>query len=180
MPGSWENLISNILSLYYYNKVQIARLFHNVSQTMLKHIAYTYPFTTRSGPGMPGPPPCRYCDLIFHYCREGACPSVAHCLYCPLLPPGRPCRGGIHAARAPSPYRKPYSPPLRRGRARPARNLSDTTTCGQCAANPQHAPCPKITLKICRKNQKQPLTKVIHIAIIIKLSRGGHAAKSAS
>ena len=33
------------------------------------------------------------------YCREGACPSAAHCLYCPLLPPGRPCRGGIHAAR---------------------------------------------------------------------------------
>ena len=48
---------------------------------------------------MPGPPPCRYCNLIFHYCREGACPSAAHCLYCPLLPPGRPCRGGIHAAR---------------------------------------------------------------------------------
>ena len=48
---------------------------------------------------MPGPPPCRYCNLIFHYCREGAWPSAAHCLYCPLLPPGRPCRGGIYAAR---------------------------------------------------------------------------------
>ena len=33
------------------------------------------------------------------YCREGTCPSAAHCLYCPLLPPGCPCRGGIHAAR---------------------------------------------------------------------------------
>ena len=48
---------------------------------------------------MPGPPPCRYCNLSFHYCREGTCPSAAHCLYCPLLPLGRPCRGSIHAAR---------------------------------------------------------------------------------
>ena len=100
----------------------------------------------------------------------------------PTQPPTqRPTRrGGIHAARAPCLYHQPHPPPPRRGRACPARNLPDTTTCGQCAANPQHAPCPKIPLKICRKNQKQPLTIVIHIAIIIKLSRGGHAAKSAS
>ena len=77
-------------------------------------------------------------------------------------------------------YHQPYSPPLRRGRACPARNLPDTTTCIHRTTNPQHAPCPKIPLKICRKNQKQPLTIVIHIAIISKLSRGGHAAKSAS
>ena len=82
--------------------------------------------------------------------------------------------------RAPSPHRQPYSLPPCRGRACPARNLPDTTTCGHRTANPQHAPCPKIPLKTCRKNQKQPLTIVIHIAIIIKLSRGGHAAKSAS
>ena len=81
-------------------------------------------------------------------------------------------RGGIHAARAPCLYHQPHSPPPCRGRACPACNLSDTTTCGHRTTNPQHAPCPKITLKICRKNQKQPLTTVIHIAIIIKLSRG--------
>ena len=51
------------------------------------------------GAGHARPSALPYCDLIFHYCREGACPSAAHCLYCPLLPPGRPCRGGIHAAR---------------------------------------------------------------------------------
>ena len=89
-------------------------------------------------------------------------------------------RGDIHAARAPRQYHQPHPPPPCRGRACPARNLSDTTTCGHRAANPQHAHCPKIPLEICRKNQKQPLTIVIHIAIIIKLSRGGHAAKSAS
>ena len=86
-------------------------------------------------------------------------------------------RGGIHAARAPHPYHQPNQPPACTGRACPARNLPDTTTCGQCAANPQHAPCPKIPLEICRKNQKQPLTIVIHIAIISKLSRGGGRGK---
>ena len=84
------------------------------------------------------------------YCRERACPSSAHCLYCPLLPPGRP----------------PHLP--------------ITTPCTYHHPPPQYTPCPKITLKICRKNQKQPLTRVILLAIIIKLSRGGHAAKSAS
>ena len=83
------------------------------------------------------------------------------------------CRGGIHAARAPCHYRQPYPPPLCRGRACPARNLPDTTACIHRTTNPQHAPCPKIPLKICRKNQKQPLTIVIHIAIISKLSCGG-------
>ena len=110
---------------------------------------------------------------------EGFIPSG-----CPTQPPTqRPARrGGIHAARAPCHYRQPYlpSPPCRRGRACPARNLPDTTACGHRTTNPLHAPCPKIPLKICRKNQKQPLTTVIHIAIISKLSRGGHAAKSAS
>ena len=72
--------------------------------------------------------------------------------------------------------RNSFTPPCR-GRACPARNLPDTTTCGHRTANPQHAPCPKIALKICRKNQKQPLTIVIHIAIIVKLSRGGNRGK---
>ena len=86
-------------------------------------------------------------------------------------------RGGIHAARAPRQYYQPNPPSPCRGRACPARNLPDTTTCGQCATNPQHTPCPKIPFKICRKNQKQPLTIVIHIAIISKLSRGGSRGK---
>ena len=106
-----------------------------------------------------------------------------------FIPPGCPTpsltkrptrRGGIHAARTPCLYHQPNPPPPCRGRACPARNLSDTTTCIHRTTNPQHAPLPKIPLKICRKNQKQPLTTVIHIAIIIKLSRGGHVAKSAS
>ena len=93
-------------------------------------------------------------------------------------PTQRPTRrGGIHAARAPCQYHQPNPPPPCRGRACPARNLPDTTACIHRTANPQHAPCPKIPLKICRKNQKQPLTIVIHIAIIIKLSRGGSREK---
>ena len=88
------------------------------------------------------------------YCREGTCPSAAHCLYCLLLPPGRPCSRPPH--------------------------LPIATPCTYHHPPPQYTPCPKIDLKICRKNQKQPLTRVILLAIIIKLSRGGHAAKSAS
>ena len=100
----------------------------------------------------------------------------------PAYPPPsltqRPARrGGIHAARAPCLYHQPNPLPPCRGRACPARNLPDTTTCGHRTTNPQHAPCPKISLEICRKNQKQPLTIVIHIAIISKLSRGGSRGK---
>ena len=86
-------------------------------------------------------------------------------------------RGGIHTAHAPCLYHQPNPPPPCRGRACAARNLPDTTTCGHCTTHPQHAPCPKIPLEICRKNQKQPLTIVIHIAIISKLSRGGGRGK---
>ena len=100
-------------------------------------------------------------------------------LYRAIFPSPPACREGACPLRRFPLNVIPHLPP-RRGRACPARNLPDTTACDQCAANPQHAPCPKIHLKICRKNQKQPLTIVIHIAIIVKLSRGGHAAKSAS
>ena len=41
-----------------------------------------------------------------------------------------------------------------------------------------YAPCPNSTLKLCQKIQKNPLTKVILLAIIIKLSREGTAAKA--
>ena len=49
---------------------------------------------------MPGPPPCRYCNLIFHIVGRGLAPPLHIAfIYCPLLPPGRPCRGSIHTAR---------------------------------------------------------------------------------
>ena len=100
-------------------------------------------------------------------------------LYRAIFPSPPACREGACPLRRFPLNVIPHLPPCR-GRACPARNLPDTTACIHRAANPQHTPCPKIPLKICRKNQKQPLTIVIHIAIISKLFRGGHAAKSAS
>ena len=46
--------------------------------------------------------------------------------------------------------------------------------CARQPPSPQYTPCPNFTLKLCRKNQKtckKLLTKVILLAIIIKLSR---------
>ena len=46
--------------------------------------------------------------------------------------------------------------------------------CARQPPSPQYTPCPNFTLKLCRKNQKtckNLLTKVILLAIIIKLSR---------
>ena len=158
MPGSWENLISNILSLYYYNKVQIARLFHNVSRTMLKHIAYTYPFTTRQGPGMPGPPPCRYCNLIFHIVGRGLAPPPHIAFIVPYS------RQVAHVGAA-------YMPPAPPSHHNPLYLSPSTATIYTL---------PKNRSQNLSKNPKKLLTRVILLAIIIKLSRGGHAAKSAS
>ena len=66
--------------------------------------------------------------------------------------------------------------PVGAGHARPA-----TYPIPQLVAIAQQIPnmhlAQKIPFKICRKNQKQPLTIVIHIAIISKLSRGGSRGK---
>ena len=95
----------------------------------------------RRGRACPPPPPCRYCDLIFHYCR-GACPSAAHCLYCPLLPLGRPCRGGIHAARPTShhnPLRlSPRTTPIYTLPKNRSQNLSKKS---KTALDKSHTPC---------------------------------------
>ena len=87
--------------------------------------------------------------------------------------------------RAPSGQHPLTLPPPRRGRACPARNLpaacrqsfccpSPPIICAHQPPSPQYTSCPNFTLKLCRKNQKtckNLLTKVILLAIIIKLSR---------
>ena len=101
--------------------------------------------------------------------------------------------------RAPSGQHPLTRPPPRRGRACPARNLPaacrqsstahpfpkppnpatlfPSTTpiiCARQPPSPQYTPCPNFTLKLCRKIKKtckNLLTKVILLAIIIKLSR---------
>ena len=103
-------------------------------------------------------------------------------------------RGGLRAGR-PTIFR---SPPVGAGHARPATspppaaNLPPLThspkppdpatrfppttpiICARQPPSPQYTPCPNFSLKLCRKNQKtckNLLTKVILLAIIIKLSR---------
>ena len=44
--------------------------------------------------------------------------------------------------------------------------------------HPLYTPCPNPPQKLCQKKRKKCLTKVIHLAIIIKLSREGTAAKA--
>ena len=86
-------------------------------------------------------------------------------------------RGGIHAARAPCLYHQPTPcHPVGAGHARPATYpILRLVSIAQQIPNMHLAQ--KFPLKICRKNQKQPLTTVIHIAIISKLSRGGGRGK---
>ena len=101
--------------------------------------------------------------------------------------------------RAPSCQHPLTLPPPRRGRACPARNFAPPAVnlplpthspkppnpatflpptpiiCAHHPPSPQYAPYPNFSLKLCRKNQKtckNLLTKVILLAIIIRLSRG--------
>ena len=101
---------------------------------------------------------------------------------------------GLDPSACPFPAgtRSPFHHPVGAGHARPATsplpavNLPppthspkppDPTTpiiCARQPPSPQYTPCPNFSLKLCRKNQKtckNLLTKVILLAIIIKLSR---------
>ena len=122
-----------MLPLYYYNKVEIASVFHIHVRRMWK--------THRS---------------LHHHPRRGrACPArnlPAACrqsFYCSPIPPNH---------LTPQPTCHPPPPII----------------CARQPPSPQYAPCPNFILKLCRKNQKtckNLLTKVILLAIIIKLSR---------
>ena len=171
-----------MLTLYYYNKVEIASVFHIHVCRMLK--------IYRS---------------IHHHPRRGrACPAraLSHnhpLLLCHPVSPHTVGRGlDPSACPFPAYTRSPFRHPVGAGHARPATspppavNLPppahspkppDPATlfppppiiCARQPPSPQYTPCPNFSLKLCRKNQKtckNLLTKVILLAIIIKLSRG--------
>ena len=86
--------------------------------------------------------------------------------------------GAGHARPAASPPPAVNLPPLTHSPKppNPATRLPPTTPiiCAHQLPSPQYTPCPNFTIKLCRKNQKtckNLLTKVILLAIIIKLSR---------
>ena len=150
-----------MLPLYYYNKVEIASVFHIHVCRMWK--------THRS---------------IHHHLRRGrACPARAfsaaarYCFTHPVSPHtvGR----GLDPSACPFPAgtRSPFHHPVGAGHARPATSpppavnlpplthspkppdpatrLPPTTIiCARQPPSPQYTPCPNFTLKLCRKNQK--------------------------
>ena len=129
-----------MLSLYYYNKVEIASVFHiHVCRMWKTHRSHHH-----------HPRRCRACParalshnhpLTFHIVGRGLDPSAC------------PCPAGT---------RSPFRHPVGAGHARPATspppavNLPPLTPiiCARQPPSPQYTPCPNFTLKLCRKNQK--------------------------
>ncbi len=155
-----------MLSLYYYNKVEIASVFHIRVRRMWKtHRFLHHPRRSRACPARALSAAARYCfthPVSPHTVGRGLDPSAAR-------------RG-----RRPTIFR---SPPCR-GRACPARNLP--AACRQsstahppiiCARQPRHPnihlaqTSPSNFVEKIKKTCKNLLTKVILLAIIIKLSR---------
>ena len=148
-----------MLPLYYYNKVEIASIFHIHVCRMWKTHRSHHP---RRGRACPARALSHNHPLTFHIVGSGLDPSA-----CPF----------------PAGNRSPFHHP-RRGRACPARNFAPPAVNPSVAHHP-HNLCPptavtpiytlpKLALKLCQKNQKtckNLLTKVILLAIIIKLSR---------
>ena len=129
-----------MLSLYYYNKVEIASVFHiHVCRMWKTHRSHHH-----------HPRRCRACParalshnhpLTFHIVGRGLDPSA-----CPF----------------PAGTRSPFRHPVGAGHARPATspppavNLPPLTPiiCARQPPSPQYTPCPNFSLKLCRKSQK--------------------------
>ena len=104
--------------------------------------------------------------LIFRIVGRGLDPSAARRGRRPLQ--RWPATFPPPAVNLPPPTHSPKTP-------NPATLFPPTPIiCAHQPPPPQYTPCPNFTLKLCRKNQKtckNLLTKVILLAIIIKLSR---------
>ena len=148
-----------MLPLYYYNKVEIASVFHIHVCRMLK--------IYRS---------------IHHHPRRGrACPAraLSHnhpLLLCHPVSPHTVGRGlDPSACPFPAYTRSPFHHPVGAGHARPATSRRPPShlpcspktpnsatllppitpiICSRQPLSPQYTPCPNFTLKLCRKNQK--------------------------
>ena len=135
-----------MLPLYYYNKVEIASVFHIHVCRMWK----------------------THCSLHHHPRRGRACPAraLSHnhpLLLCHPVSPHTVGRGlDPSACPFPAGTRSPFCHPVGAGHARPATspppavNLPPLTPiiCARQPPSPQYTSCPNFTLKLCRKNQK--------------------------
>ena len=129
-----------MLSLYYYNKVEIASVFHIRVRRMWKtHRSHHH--HPRRGRACPARALSHNHPLTFHIVGRGLDPSA-----CPF----------------PAGTRSPFRHPVGAGHARPATspppavNLPPLTPiiCARQPPSPQYTPCPNFSLKLCRKNQR--------------------------
>ena len=129
-----------MLPLYYYNKVEIASVFHiHVCRMWKTHRSHHH--HPRRGRACPARALSHNHPLTFHIVGRGLDPSA-----CPFPASTRsPLHHSVGAGHA----RPATSPP-------PAVNLPPLTPiiCARQLLSPQYTPCPNFSLKLCRKNQK--------------------------
>ena len=143
-----------MLPLYYYNKVEIASVFHiHVCRMWKTHRSLHHP---RRGRACPARTLSHNHPLTFHIVGRGLDPSA-----CPFpastRSPFRHPVGAGHARPATSPPPAVNLPPLTHS----PNHLTPQPACHHhpiiCARqppSPQYTPCPNFSLKLCRKNQK--------------------------
>ena len=148
-----------MLPLYYYNKVEIASVFHiHVCRMWKTHRSLHH--HPRAGRACPARALSHKHPLTFHIVGRGLDPSGARRGRRPLQrwPEIIPT-----PAHLPTGTRSLFRHPVGAGHARPATfpsnavNLPPPTTpiiCARQAPSPQYTLCPNFSLKLCRKNQK--------------------------
>ena len=145
-----------MLPLYYYNKVEIASVFHiHVCRMWKTHRSLHH--HPRRGRACPARALSHNHPLTFHIVGRGLDPSA-----CPFpsstRSPFRHPVGAGHARPATFPSPAVNLPPLTHSPKPPdpATILPPTTPiiCARQPPSPQYAPCPNFSLKLCRKNQK--------------------------
>ena len=145
-----------MLSLYYYNKVEIASVFHiHVCRMWKTHRSLHH--HPRRGRACPARALSHNHPLTFHIVGRGLDPSA-----CPFPASTRSTFrhpvGAGHARPATSPPPAVNLPPLTHSpkSPNPATRFPPTNPiiCARQPPPPQYTPCPNFTLKLCRKNQK--------------------------
>ena len=145
-----------MLSLYYYNKVEIASVFHiHVCRMWKTHRSFHH--HPRRGRACPARALSHNHPLTFHIVGRGLDPSA-----CPFPASTRSTFrhpvGAGHARPATSPPPAVNLPPLTHSpkSPNPATRFPPTNPiiCARQPPPPQYTPCPNFTLKLCRKNQK--------------------------
>ena len=160
-----------MLTLYYYNKVEIASVFHIHVCRMLKiyRSIHHHPRRGRACPAraLSHNHPLLLCHPVSpHTVGRGLDPSAARrgrrplqrwpeIILHPLTPP--PPVGAGHARPATSPPPAVNLPPFTHSPKPPdpATLLPpNPIICTRQPPSPQYTPCPNFSLKLCRKNQK--------------------------